>query len=267
MKLLHIINPVEVAQGSDLKIAQPITFESLIKAREFSKNMNIQLVTAQYQEDLEIIPDILSKSKNLKKSVKNIGNNELTRKLPLIKDILKRAYNLSKKGDYIIYSNVDIAVMPFFYNWIEIQINLGYDAFVVNRRTISNKYKNPKELDLMYSEIGEIHPGYDCFVFKRDLYKKLILGNICVGAVYIGLALFINLKLIASKFEEFGTQHLTFHIGNDQVWRKEEHNAYAKHNQEEFEKIKLKLARKYRNVVEIVNSAFPNAGKENDDEI
>lgn len=258
MKLIHIINPVKVAPTSDLYIAQPITFESFKIAKTHSENLKIIQCTAQYLEDEDIIPNSFLKTKNLKRSVIDVGVKGLKRKLPLIKDILRRGYGISRKGDYIIYSNVDIALKPHFYNWVETQINQGHDAFIINRRTISSKYTNPLELPLMFEEKGEKHPGYDCFVFKRELYKKMLLRNVCIGAVYIGLVLFLNMKLLAKNFKEFGDEHLTFHIGNDQVWRSPDNNPYANHNKAEFEKIKSKLSEKFNHVNKVLESAFPS---------
>jgi hypothetical protein len=258
MKLVHIINPVKVNLGSDLYIAQPITFESFKIAKSHSEALQIIQCTAQYIEDTSIIPEFYTRTKNLKRSVANFGGPELSRKLPLIKDILKRSYKLSRRGDYIIYSNVDIALKPKFYEWVNTQIINGHDAFVINRRTISSKYTKSLELPLMFEEKGEEHPGYDCFVFKRDIFKKFILGNICVGAVYIGIALFLNMKLFAKNFKEFGDEQLTFHIGNDQVWRSPDNNPYTNHNKAEFEKIKNKLNKKFNTVDEALESAFPS---------
>ena len=54
LKIAHIINPIEVPTTSDLYIAQPITFETMRIAKEFAKD-EVELYTAQYQEDLSII--------------------------------------------------------------------------------------------------------------------------------------------------------------------------------------------------------------------
>ncbi|MEP2934939.1 MAG: hypothetical protein ABJM06_04425 [Gilvibacter sp.] len=260
----HIINPVKVTERSDLFVAQPITFESMRVAKEQrSDSVGVSLCTTQYAEDRSIIPQEFIKTKDLKRSMQNIRGRQFERKLPFIKDILKRAYKQSKKGDYIVYSNVDIALQPHFYEWVAGQIKAGKDAFVINRRTISARYTSADQLPEMYLEEGEKHPGYDCFVFKRELYKKMVLGDICVGAVYIGLVLFLNMKLFANNFHEFGEEYLTFHVGNDQVWRNPENDPYASHNKQEFEKIKKKLGRSHKNIAQVIDSAFPDLKQAN----
>ena len=66
VKIAHIINPVKVKESSDLYNAQPITFESMVVAKNFSvfKDQIIQCTT-QYEEDLEIIPDYFLKLSHL----------------------------------------------------------------------------------------------------------------------------------------------------------------------------------------------------------
>lgn len=257
MRLIHIINPVKVGPSSDLFVAQPVTFESLKLAKQRTNNLEVIQLTTQFPEDRSIIPGHLDKTKDLRRSVANLRSKELTRKLPYINDIIKRAYKKSEPGDYIIYSNVDIGVKPEFYNWIHNTIQKGTDAFVINRRTISDRFTSPAQLQEMFQEEGVRHPGYDCFVFRREIYKKMVLEKVCVGAVFIGLAIYLNMNLLSMNFEEFGDEHLTFHIGNDQVWRTSDNNPYAEHNKREFEKVKRKLAKRYDNVNQIIADAFP----------
>ena len=57
MKLLHIVNPVKIGPQSDLFKAQPITFESMRRAAEYNKEVQVELLSTQYPEDEEIIPE------------------------------------------------------------------------------------------------------------------------------------------------------------------------------------------------------------------
>lgn len=259
LKVAHIINPVKVGSSSDLHISQPITFESLRIAKDFSKReVDVDLITAQFPEDHEIIPDYFHKTEDLYRSILDVSDFEVQRKLPLIVDIINCAYRMTDVNDYIIYSNVDIAVQPHFYSFVKKQIELGHDALVINRRTISGKYSTVDEMPLMYAEIGDTHPGYDCFVFKGDIISKMVLENICVGAAYIGLAMYLNLRLLSSNFKEFGNEHITFHIGNEKRWKKKENDQYKIHNKKEFQKVKDKLSFKFEGVQTIIKGAFPN---------
>ena len=67
----------------------------------------------------------------------------------------------------------------------------------------------------MYAEVGEPHPGHDCFVFKRSLFPKFKLGTACIGAGRFGKVLITNLICHSDKFKVFKDKHLTFHLGDD----------------------------------------------------
>ena len=52
MRLNHIINPFTPSEGHDVAIAQPLTFESLKIARNFSKDkIDINHFAAFFEED------------------------------------------------------------------------------------------------------------------------------------------------------------------------------------------------------------------------
>ena len=241
MKFTHIINPVKVSESSDLYNAQPITFETMRRAKAFAKDaMDVRLITAQYPEDREIIPDYFIKTQDLKGSVLDVGTFKTARKLPLIKDILNKAVSYNTSADYIIYTNVDIALMPNFYVFVSQKIEEGYDAFVINRRTISKAF-TLETLEAAYNDYGKPHTGYDCFVFKRDLYNKMVLKNICIGTTRIGLALISNLIMLSSKFTTIDEEHLTFHLGEDRVWQNDEFFDYVEHNEKQVIEILKKL--------------------------
>lgn len=228
----HIINPVNIGPKSDLHVAQPVTFESFRRAIVYSNNQNITQYTVQFKEDNKIIPEYFTVLPDLTRNVADVAEFNQRRPLPLIKDILQALYNHSK-AEYCIYSNVDIAIQPFFYDFILNKINEGFDAFVINRRTVSCTYNEPDDLTSLYSQSGSSHPGYDCFVFRTDYIPHFVLGNICIGANHIGKVLIANMIALAKNFRLFDDQHLTFHIGDDQVWKKKSNNEFEAHNARE----------------------------------
>lgn len=238
LKIAHIINPVKVGKQSDLYIAQPITFETMRRAQKYAQgSVDVELFTTQYPEDKEIIPDYFTQTPDLERSVLDIRQFEKQRKLPLIKDILDRLYRAAPNADYLIYTNVDIALQPYFYTAVLRLIENGYDAFVINRRTITPADTSPDNIETMYGLVGEKHPGRDCFVFKRKLFEQFILHHLCIGAPWIGRALLANMEYSASKFGFFKDLHLTFHIGDDRPWQQQSENEYNLHNASESYKI------------------------------
>jgi glycosyltransferase involved in cell wall biosynthesis len=211
------------------------------RAKEFAeKFVDLSIFAAHHREDRDIVPHDFKSTRELDRSVIDLGNFQIHRKLPLIADILDRLYQNSD-AEYFIYTNIDIALMPEFYVAVNEIIERGYDAFIINRRTISDAYNRVDQIPLMYAEIGQSHPGYDCFVFRRDAYKNYRLGNICVGINYVGLALKYNLMCHSKRFKEFLNLHLTFHIGDDKQWKQDKYEDYRQHNESEYHKITAEL--------------------------
>ncbi len=97
----------------------------------------------------------------------------------------------------------------------------------------------------MYSMLGERHPGYDCFIFRRDAYQNYKLGNICVGINCIESILLTNLIIFAAKPGVFTDEHLTFHIGNEKVWKQSIYDDYRLHNEKEAYKLLVDLDREF----------------------
>ncbi len=229
MKIGHIINPVNIGESSDLYLAQPVTFESMLRAKNYSKfSADITQYIIGYEEDVTIFPEKFSPLPLLTKSVMDFGSFKKSRKLPLIKDILF-SLNQETDLDYIIYTNVDIAVMPYFYDYIIDKIKTGSDSLIINRRVI----KETENLNFMFAEVGDAHPGYDCFVFKKEQLPNFILGSVCIGANWIGRAMIANLLVHSKKLEIITDAHLTFHIGEDGAWLIENFSEFDHHNKAE----------------------------------
>jgi hypothetical protein len=236
IEIAHIVNPVVVGESSDLYIAQPITFETMRLAQSFAQGQgDVTLFTAQYPEDHPMVPEGFHITPDLERSVLDLGAFEHKRKLPLIKDVLDRLYEATT-ADYLVYTNVDIALQPCFYLAVSRLIDLGFDALVITRRSITPTYQRLQDIPLMFGEIGERHPGFDCFVFKRSVYPDYFLASACIGAGRVGKVLLLNLIVHATKFGLFKGLHLTFHLGDERVWRSS-HEAYLLHNERELRKV------------------------------
>jgi len=234
MKLAHIVNPVRVATTSELSIVQPITFETMRRARRYALGeVDVALYVTHYLEDRALAPPHFLHTPDLERSVLDIGRFQQPRKLPLLKDILQRLYEAAADADYLIYTNVDIGVQPHFYVTVHHLIESGYDAFVVNRRTINRGYDQLSEIPLMYASVGRLHRGWDCFIFRRTVFPEYDLDNVCIGAPRCGLALLANLQVHADAFGEFKRLHLTFHLGDDRTWGSSSAADFAAHNTRE----------------------------------
>lgn len=234
--IAHIVNPVCVPPSSDLYAAQPVTFESMRAARRFAaERVAIKLFATGYPEDRAVMPAEFESTPDLDRSVLDLGTFTVPRKLPLLADILERLYAASDGCEYLVYSNVDIALMPSFYVTVDGLIEDGHDAFVINRRTISRQHVGLEQLGLMYAQIGERHPGFDCFIFPRPVYPRYSLARVCVGAAWVGRALALNMVVHARRFRVFADLHATFHLGDDRVHEAPELNDYRLHNRREMQ--------------------------------
>jgi hypothetical protein len=243
-RILHIINPVKVSNASDLFFAQPITFESLKNAKKYAKfSESITLATTQFEEDKSIIPEGFLQLSNLQRSILDLNLKFKGKKLPLIVDILNKTKEFDAY-DYIVYTNMDIGVLPQFYDVLHSYISQGYDAVVINRRRLSSEFKKIEDLPLIYSQLGDSHPGFDCFLFKKELLEKFILEDICIGIPFLEVSFLHNLFSFAEKPLFVPDIHLTFHLGME-VMPPVNQDLYWHNRTVFFEKINPKLKSKY----------------------
>lgn len=232
-RVAHIVNLFQPSADSDLHLAQQVTIESMLRAKRFADyGDQIELLSAQTSSDESIVPDGFRATKNLDQDVTDYHHFGRQLKLPILKDILDRAYT-ETDAEYIVFSNVDIALQPHFYDFIEEKILAGHDAFIINRRRIPAKFNSVDQLDEMYKEKGLSHPGFDCFVFHRDLYPKFSLAEVCTGVPFIGITLAQNLFCFAENPIVYTDKHLTFHIGLE-VFKKRAPREYFNYNRRQF---------------------------------
>ncbi len=245
IRIAHILNPVNVGPESDLHIAQPVTFQSMRNAREVAHaQCDVEFLSAQYPEDRRAVPPDFTPTPDLERSIMDFGAFQKPKKLPVLKDILDRLYEASD-AEYFIYTNVDIALMPNFYNMVCAMTASGLDAFVINRRTISTRFTTVDALPFMFAEAGIPHGGYDCFIFRREHYPHYDLGRICIGAMAVGSGLLLNMACFANRFYEARDLHLTFHLGDSRTWRDPAVDDIQAFNENEFGQLARRLTPKF----------------------
>jgi hypothetical protein len=231
----HIINLVSENENKEVANIQKLTIASFVKAKNYTGNSHSVKQLVCYHKDHPVeVGSSFEKLPPLEKSILDLGDFNNKRALPLLKDILKSVHDNSNTG-YIIYSNADIGLMPQFYNAVADEIKKGHDAIVINRRRVPSTLNKVEDLDMIYSEVGKPHIGYDMFIFKRELFSKFILNNTCLGIPFVGNDLFYNLFCFGEKPILLTDKHLTFHVGLEleKNWGSEE---LAKHNYNEFRK-------------------------------
>lgn len=235
----HIINTVSEEENAELFGLQQTTFTSLLKAKKYTPDdIRVDLHVVQLPGGRPAAPAGFVINPGLSRSVNDVAKFRQPRKLPLLKDILDSLYN-STQAEYLVYTNLDICVMPFFYETINEYAKKGHDAFIINRRRIPHSFINEKP-ELSYAEVGRAHPGYDAFVIAREVYSKFVLKDTCIGAPYAGSDLFYNIFCFAKKPALFTDKHLTYHIGME-LYKEWAGKEYEKHNYAEWMKVLKEL--------------------------
>ena len=248
IRIAHLVNPVKVGKERDLYWQQPIVFESMRKAMEFSYGeVDVEQVACFYPEDESMVPVHFVKTDPLTQSTLD-GGFKIERKLPYFKEMLDKLYETSD-ADYFIQTNADICLMPHFYLLVKTLIDDGNDSFVITKRILPESVKD-LPLSALYSHIGNGHNGHDCFVFRRELYPKMDIGNIIMGTPWSETTIIANLVRYAKNFKAFLHAHATFHIGDRRIWIGHDYNDYRIVNTNEFARVLRKLSKRNKKMLD-----------------
>jgi hypothetical protein len=229
IKIAHVISPFicKPNNPSYLYYAQPITFKSMNNAKQFAENngISVELYAGIFEEDDGIVPEYFNKLPYLKQSTQSLFPKiSGKKKLPIIQEL----FNLFKTycdADYYIYTNCDIGIQKIFYKKVyDIIKNRKLKSFSINRRNDIPKFINGKrltenDLNIIYKQLGEKHPGSDCFIMKKNVFNKINMKKIFPGYSPIGRVLKYLLKKEGGKHVIFEKLYLTFHMGKDQPYK------------------------------------------------
>ena len=235
VRFTHIVNPFTAQPGSEHDRAQRVTLASIRAARDAARvaGVGVEQLGAAFEADQGCVVDPLRSTTPLKRSAQDFPALEGVRPLPLIGEILGRAL-AEGAGEHLVYTNIDIGLQPQFYAAIDARLRRDErrgDArpLVINRRTISDRYAGPEDLEAMYRDRGKRHPGYDCFVFPSEWVGRMRLGDALVGAPWLGSLIVANMDAL-SGWRVVIERHarLTFHLGDDKAWSAD--TDLARHN-------------------------------------
>lgn len=198
---------------------QAVAIASMLRARRESEKANVTLAASVFPEDGEILPKEFVRLKDLSRSIATeYPLLNFSKNLPFVNDIFDnlRSSQNYYSFDYVIYTNSDIIVRNNFYDVIAAAVKSGYDGFVINRRTVSNLKSGKgggkvalytaQDLDSIYNLSGQMHPGSDCFVMKRDIFDSIKMGDIFLGYPPVGNVLLVQVQSLAKKFRHFSTK-------------------------------------------------------------
>ena len=168
----------------------------------------------------------------LERSVQDIARFRVTRKLPLLFDLLETVNSLPSPFDYVIYTNTDICVMPGFYLLANALADLGFDAITINRRCLAHYSYDPLLRPLLMAELGSPHGGFDCFIISSDLIQSFKRSDACIGAGWVMRSLIYNMVALSRRMLMVTDVHATYHLGNDESWNQSEFQDYIDFNLE-----------------------------------
>jgi hypothetical protein len=171
----------------------------------------------------------------LDRSILDLGTFRVSRRLPLLFDVIS-APSVSP-DNILIYTNIDIGLLPHFYLLIDEIFSRGADCAVINRRTISESYRDVSDLSFMIHEAGAPHQGFDCFAFRGWLRDAILPFSSCLGIGGVMKPLLYSLLAKAVNPVILLDAHATFHIGDDRTWLDPDFLDYAAFNRAEEDRV------------------------------
>ena len=239
IRLLHIVNPVARPTSDPLGYAQEISFVSMIEARRLvPRGLQVVSAAAYYDDEKVDGLDFFTYRFLLSRSVYDVERLPLYRRLPLIADIM--AFAKTVPADYYLYTNIDISLQPHFYSFLWPYLLSGYEGLIVNRRRIPRLRGSYSDLSSYSSRWGRSHPGFDCFLMSASVVERLVLGKICIGVPFVGVAMAHNIFAHARPWRLFTREDLTFHIGTE-IYKPQLHSYYWHNRRQFFKKVRPKL--------------------------
>lgn len=235
MRFLHLLPIVGNSAPEELLLAQELTLRSIEVARKFSSTIDVDVVGSRFFDEATPV-DWMIDYPCLSTSFSDICGIDDGPRLPLLREVFLPLQDLTGY-DYVIFSNIDIGIQPFFYDAIKRWTLEGLDAINITRRNIDMKIQEAS-LVKAYSANGKAHPGSDCFVFTPKSANRFIFGNVAMGLIPVDKTLALNLFSHAKAYRKLFNQHVSFHIGLDSDWMTNPNKLKMRqHNEEEFAKV------------------------------
>jgi hypothetical protein len=225
MYFTHIINPFTVSTP-EAKQIHDVTFASLRAAmkRAVDADLSVECLGFCFPNDTHAVDAPATPVPILTRSISDITRIEPPRRFPLLRDLL-RAANDYGTGRYVVFTNMDIILQPYFYVILQQMLedpSLGTNFFIVNRRTIplQEGLTTTALLESAYREYGIAHEGWDCFVFPRAWIGNMDVSDVCIGvALFDAMLAFVVDVASGFRGRILDRQMLTAHLGDDRAWR------------------------------------------------
>jgi len=227
IKFGHVVNlyPVE----GRLPVVQQLTASSMVRAAAGSPGVSLHTVLDERDSHLQV-EGFRQALPFLGRTVGDVKNFKVRKPFPLLFDILDAGARSVPADAYLIFTNSDICVTPYFYTALAGILGAGFDCLIVNRRTIGSLEQYAGFTELAYLDSGKSHPGFDCFVFPASWMPGFTTSQACVGAGFVMRSLLFNLVAKCSRMLILRDAHLTYHFGDDRPWTDASFKEYLDHN-------------------------------------
>lgn len=232
-RLRHVVNPFAAASGSPAAGIQATTFAAMAAARRLAAAAEappeVGLRAAVLADDRDYAGGWFADVRTLDRSAADGDLFRIRRPLPFLFDIVA-AGDGGGDVDHLILTNVDICPLPHFYLAVSRLLDHGFDALVINRRTVADCGTAAAQLPLLWSDPGLPHEGYDCFVFGAAAAREFLRNDAVVGAGGVMRGLIYNMVATARRLLILTDAHLTCHVGDDKEWGRPEFRDTIEHN-------------------------------------
>jgi len=238
-QFVHLLNVYAKDGRNALDQEQVHVLDSLREAAQnYAKHGGkVSFLAACEESDQILAPSDFAVRSCLKRRANALPEFRSLPPLPFLFDVLGAASaGSSESSEFVVYTNFDIAVQPFFFQFLDYFIRGGFDAVIVNRRTVCPiSLRAP--LFVGQSDIGQPHPGMDCFVFPRSWLGCFTPTAAITGVGQVMRSLLYNLVAKAQRLLFLSRTHVTLHYGDDRRWRAPEFELAEAHNAREAEQL------------------------------
>lgn len=239
--VVHAYDDRELPANTD---AQALTFRTIEEAKAYAgPELPVRAVAVSYPDDAHMVPDSVTLAPPLVRNVTDVTEFTTRRSLPLLFDILEKGLAEKWNGapadgaDYVVLTNSDIHLQPYFYRVLAELLGQGWDAITVNRRTVDADPEHRTFSALFLADAGSDHPGFDCFVFPALWFDDFAPSHSCCGAGYVMRSLLFNIVARSSRMLMLTNAHMTFHLGDDRKWEAPSYDEYVAFNLAEAQKV------------------------------
>lgn len=139
-----------------------------------------------------------------------------SQRFPMIGDILRSAGSVCETDDYLCYVNSDINLTYWFFDLVSMLIGTHREGtgFIINRKDLVDVDADLTSGEGFHESI--YHPGFDCFVFPRQLLESAHFGTCTVGYPPIGALVATNMLHLLPEVRLLSDSLITWHRGDGQ---------------------------------------------------